>query len=442
MSNNVPFEIQEEIIKHLPVKSLIRCRSVSKSWKSLIGSSKFITLYRSQQQHLLVYNYLSVDHPNCVSIIDDNTFPQQRVPLTLPLFVKMLKRFKKVGSSHDLLCLYSDGKLVIWNPLITKAVAVVVPNVVDDKMFQTVLGFGVCRETSDPKIVKIRYIDKFADMESVSSIPWQVEIFMLSTGVWRSPNSSNLPRKSIIFGSGDGVCVDGVYYWLATDRSTVDAQIRAYNMIISFDMTSEEFREVNLPDSFVYRGPMWDLSIYNLRESLVLVERSAVGTDNLIYDVWMMEDGVPKLFTKLYTIHAPYARIIGVHEIRKSGELVMEVMEDDWKAKSLVVYEPNLKRISNLGISRGPNDVGQIYVHSYMETLLLLDQPSLTIFDNGKRYVEKFEWRAKSRWLLSHTSKVKLDSFYKERLAYTDARLHTHHASTFGIKTLGIAKRF
>ncbi|KAJ0842860.1 putative F-box domain-containing protein [Helianthus annuus] len=281
MSNNVPFEIQEEIIKHLPVKSLIRCRSVSKSWKSLIGSSKFITLYRSQQQHLLVYNYLSVDHPNCVSIVDDNTFPQDRVPLTLPLFVKMLKRFKKVGSSRDLLCLYSDGKLVIWNPLITKAVAVVVPNVVDDKMFQTVLGFGVCRETIDPKIVKIRYIDKFADMESVNSIPWQVKIFTLSTGVWRSPNSSNLPRKSIIFGSGDGVCVDGVYYWLATDRSTVDAQIRAYNMIISFNMTSEEFREVNLPDSFVYRGPMWAYNMiisFNMTSANLLPKHSRPRT--------------------------------------------------------------------------------------------------------------------------------------------------------------------
>ncbi|KAJ0818201.1 putative F-box domain-containing protein [Helianthus annuus] len=46
MSDNVPFEIQEEIIKRLPVKSLIRFRSVSKSWKSLIDSSNFITHYR------------------------------------------------------------------------------------------------------------------------------------------------------------------------------------------------------------------------------------------------------------------------------------------------------------------------------------------------------------------------------------------------------------
>ncbi|KAJ0828768.1 putative F-box domain-containing protein [Helianthus annuus] len=50
MSDNVPFEIQEEIIKRLPVKSLIRFRSVSKSWKSLIDSSNFITHYRNRVQ--------------------------------------------------------------------------------------------------------------------------------------------------------------------------------------------------------------------------------------------------------------------------------------------------------------------------------------------------------------------------------------------------------
>ncbi|KAJ0449535.1 putative F-box domain-containing protein [Helianthus annuus] len=75
MSDNVPFEIQEEIIKRLPVKSLIRFRSVSKSWKSLIDSSNFITHYRSQHQHLLLYNYQSVVYPKCLSIVDDNTSP-------------------------------------------------------------------------------------------------------------------------------------------------------------------------------------------------------------------------------------------------------------------------------------------------------------------------------------------------------------------------------
>ncbi|KAJ0651029.1 putative F-box domain-containing protein [Helianthus annuus] len=392
MSDNVPLEIQEEIIKRLPVKSLIRCRSVSKSWKSLIDSSNFIAHYRSQQPHLLVYNHQYDSDPSCVSIVDDNTFPQHRVSVTLPPLVKMVESCRKSGSSHGLLFLYDNDIVVIWNPSIRKAFAVVVPNVVDAKMFNTELGFGVCRETSDPKIVKITYIYRFRNMESVTSIPQQVEVFTLSTGAWRSLNSSNLPRKSIIFGSEDGVCVDGVFYWLATDRSTVDDEIEAYNMIISFDMTSEEFGEVNLPDSFVYSGSMWNLYIYNLKESLALVEHIA-EVDNLVYSVWMMEDGVPKSFTKLYTnsIHLPDATINRVVEFTRSGEPVMEVTKDDGESSWLVGYEPNSKEIRNLGMLLGIDEGGFFYAHSYMETLLLLDHPSFMLFDKGILYIGSFK---------------------------------------------------
>nr|GEZ40112.1 hypothetical protein [Tanacetum cinerariifolium] len=56
MSDNIPFEIQVEIIKRLTVKSLIQFRSVSKLWKSLIDSSAFIADYQRTdlQQHILV----------------------------------------------------------------------------------------------------------------------------------------------------------------------------------------------------------------------------------------------------------------------------------------------------------------------------------------------------------------------------------------------------
>ncbi|GKB61169.1 ribonuclease H-like domain-containing protein [Tanacetum coccineum] len=45
MSDNIPFDIQTEIIKRAPVKSVIRFRTVSKSWKSLIDSSEFIAVF-------------------------------------------------------------------------------------------------------------------------------------------------------------------------------------------------------------------------------------------------------------------------------------------------------------------------------------------------------------------------------------------------------------
>ncbi|KAI3688373.1 hypothetical protein L1987_82085 [Smallanthus sonchifolius] len=56
MSGNIPFEIQVEIIKRTLVKSLIRFRSVSKQWKSVIDSSEFIrdhSVNQTQPHHLL-----------------------------------------------------------------------------------------------------------------------------------------------------------------------------------------------------------------------------------------------------------------------------------------------------------------------------------------------------------------------------------------------------
>ncbi|MFS8020300.1 hypothetical protein Hanom_Chr15g01413951 [Helianthus anomalus] len=138
-------------------------------------------------------------------------------------------------------------------------------------------------------------------MESVTSIPRQVEVFtLLSTGDWRRPyRYSNLPCKSIYF-DGFQVVVDD---WLVTDR-------------------------VSMP---------------------------------VIY-VWMMEDGVQKSFTKLYSVHvsAPEASVRG---FRKSGEPA-----DDIRGR-LVVYEPNSKHIQSLGID---GDVLSFFVYPYVESLLLL----------------------------------------------------------------------
>ncbi|KAF5777464.1 putative F-box domain-containing protein [Helianthus annuus] len=82
MSDNIPFEIQSEIIKRLPVKSLIQFRTVSKPWKSLIDSSPFINKYSSQHTHtqrlLITYDDPVDSATTYVSIADDDTFPQQK----------------------------------------------------------------------------------------------------------------------------------------------------------------------------------------------------------------------------------------------------------------------------------------------------------------------------------------------------------------------------
>ncbi|KAF5823764.1 putative F-box domain-containing protein [Helianthus annuus] len=58
MSDHIPFELQVDIIKRLPIKLLIQARSVSKAWKSVIDSPDFIADYtvhnHDQPQHLLI----------------------------------------------------------------------------------------------------------------------------------------------------------------------------------------------------------------------------------------------------------------------------------------------------------------------------------------------------------------------------------------------------
>ncbi|KAF5764814.1 putative F-box domain-containing protein [Helianthus annuus] len=407
MSDNIPFEIQLEIMKRLPVKSLIQFRSVSKTWKSLIGSSRFITEYSSQQQHLLVRYSDSVESiihtksPNrslltrlfrrstarvpvplfehkYVSVVDDDHH-QHKVSMThVPVSVKMLIYPRLISISHGLVCLYSPSTHVayLWNISIRKIAAVVVPASANEwgEEYQTALGFGVCRETSDPKIVKIRYVDPLLSSELMTAhltgiripidpISSQVEVFTLSTGAWRSPYGVNLPRNSISFYLRDELVIDGVFYWLATEWIVT-------RLIVSFDMTTEEFIEITLPDGLSNINNQ--ISMSNLRDSLVVYgyDHRVINKD---FCVWTMGGGV---FTKLFTITLNGNAML--RGFRKSGEPIIAIPEEGKRGRLAVVYEPYSNHVDNLRIDGLPFS---FKVYPYIETLYLLDHPYIMVYN-------------------------------------------------------------
>ncbi|GKE11529.1 hypothetical protein Tco_1415080 [Tanacetum coccineum] len=87
--------------------------------------------------------------------------------------------------------------------------------------------------------VSIRYW--WEEVNSTTDTTWRVMVFRLSSGTWKSL-SINLPCRPIEV-HGNQVAIDRFIYWHALDR------ISGSNLIISFDMISEEFREIRLPDN-------------------------------------------------------------------------------------------------------------------------------------------------------------------------------------------------
>ncbi|XP_071718756.1 putative F-box protein At5g62660 [Rutidosis leptorrhynchoides] len=253
MSDLVPFDIQIEIIKKLPIISLIRFRTVSKAWTSIIDNSKFIhdNCQRDNQPHHLLVSY----DRKYVSIIDDDSFPQNKFYPTVPVTLNRPGYVIKVGCSNGIICLLSMNSdidcntdmAVLWNPTIRKSVGIAIPNVLCMPHGYTVIGFGVCPNTNDPKLIKITLI-KSSGTDIINCVSWEAEMFTLSSGDWRSiPIGMPSKRTELLWSH---VFVNGVIYWCANDWVNAGGENK-HNRIISFDLRSEEFGEVFLSDSLV-----------------------------------------------------------------------------------------------------------------------------------------------------------------------------------------------
>ncbi|GJY09968.1 F-box domain containing protein [Tanacetum coccineum] len=153
MSDNIPFEIQVEIMNRLPVKSLLQFRSVSKSWKCMIDSSSFVFTYGVRKSKNDFFNYTKGFQGFMLSI--DETLIHTPVDTDLNL-----SNHKTIGTSQGLWCFSFGNNLsaTLWNPSVKKSIGIFVPVFNNIPVCHKILlGFGVPPDTLDPTIVKISY---------------------------------------------------------------------------------------------------------------------------------------------------------------------------------------------------------------------------------------------------------------------------------------------
>lgn len=150
--------------------------------------------------------------------------------------------------------------VVIWNPLIRKSVGIVVPSELSENL--TRFDFGVCPSTYDPTIVAI--------YKCLNENKHKVGIFTLRSKTWKMIPSSNVLRESVRLESSTRVAIDRFIFWVTYELIFGDDAVSPYkSFILSFDLITYEFKEVQLSDSIVTQAPQ-DISISKLNESLVV----------------------------------------------------------------------------------------------------------------------------------------------------------------------------
>ncbi|KAK4256281.1 hypothetical protein QN277_009166 [Acacia crassicarpa] len=290
----LPHEIIINILKRLPVKSLIRFQCVCKDWKNLIQNPSFIADHLQQATHqnpslLLECNGINIPLPWRLNLLDCGL--QVRGVQNSPSN-NSLRNTGIVGSCNGLLCLeihqfnQSFLSLLLWNPA-TTAVRHVPRTRTDFFDFDDwVTAFGFSPIVNDYKIV--RTYAEFCDGVT------QVEVFSLNRGTWKAIDIGNLKGVRL---KSETVSANGAIFWAGVnlvgekkesednidfqeDEDYIEEAEDEVDVIVSFDIAKEVFTVIPWPELD-----------YNADRKLTVYENKLA----ILCDIWEHDDEMPDM---------------------------------------------------------------------------------------------------------------------------------------------------
>ncbi|XVF70358.1 hypothetical protein PTKIN_Ptkin11bG0155700 [Pterospermum kingtungense] len=359
MSDYLPTEVILEILRRLPVKSVVRCRSVCRAWNSLINNPSFISTHlqtslSKPNSPLLLLRLLKDNKENYLLHFDNDDFDAFK-QLHSP-FEDCLPRSIVVGSCIGLVCLCFFPQdnfldLFLWNPSVHKYITLPKPSItcLGDNT-NLVFGFGFDSRTNDYKLLIVA-----GTVETLTD----AYLFSLSGNCWK--RFSAMFTEYAIEGVISSTFVNGAVHWLGYQRGN-DGGFR--NTVLGFDISTEEYLVMGLPESLIGLCPL-DLSIMKYQEaSIAVLRRDWEDSEQL--DMWVMKEyGKVGSWTKVLHLTDQSGglppRVLG---FRKNGEVLLQVDGGEMASMDL-----NCQQIEHLGIEAKAS-----FVDSYVESLVLLDK--------------------------------------------------------------------
>ncbi|KAK4259345.1 hypothetical protein QN277_005687 [Acacia crassicarpa] len=283
----LPFEIIINILKRLPIKSIVRFQCVCKDWKNLFKTQSFIAEQAHENPLLLIHAY---DYECRRSSLRLFNHKMETVEvLRTPSMDSFSRGWRIIGSSNGLLCLQLNAddedrfpiSLCLWNPVSNELREV--PEPLYDYTHTCAVGFGFSRVVNDYKIVRF-YNENFLRKDAVAGKhncrDWLDcgQVYSLRTGSWKELEMEHIHTQLF----SEATSVDGTIFWFGGTFF-----YERLVMLVAFDIATEVFTIT----------PMHALSLnvddlvllYMLGNKLAMCE-GFVFAEPYSFNIWVIEE--------------------------------------------------------------------------------------------------------------------------------------------------------
>uniref|UniRef100_A0A5B7AAN1 F-box domain-containing protein n=1 Tax=Davidia involucrata TaxID=16924 RepID=A0A5B7AAN1_DAVIN len=337
---HIPAEIVNNILSRLPVKSILRFKSVCKPWLSLLSDPKFCF---SIERHRVVVSATSRSKRSfSFHSIDDASVKELPNPWKG-------RSFLIFGSCNGLLLINIGADLFLWNPSTLNYRKMLTYDCLLGKDY-SVMSTGLCYDSSAN------------DYKAVIGLARKFDFVVVGSFKINPPKKVHFPYY--INSPHRGPVVNGLLHWSVSNRN---GYISAPHLIIYFDPVKDEFKELPIPQPIHYNVI---LGLGVLGGCLCMVrwvdESDSEGNIEVLV---MKEYGVKESWNTMFIIsnlimNPLWGRLEPLCFTR-DGEILMLLKEGTHKNK-ILAYNPGAKshRIIAIPTNHSRNVDAATYVES------------------------------------------------------------------------------
>ncbi|KAI5658202.1 hypothetical protein M9H77_26995 [Catharanthus roseus] len=307
-----------EILSRLPLRSILACRCVCKTFLKILKDDPFfiqLHLARARttvnlvlegcvyDQSWLVFSMFDLDQGFRASCSIDcqhsscrpgNPFSPARAWQNAE-FCILNRRTALVGECNGLLCLYSDLSsqplYVICNPVLGEYLPLpyLSPSTTPVVSYFNISGFGFS-ESGEYKVIHFASLKSVDPLTSLPSRKMVVDIGTLSSGLWRRISDAPCPK---IRGSFDSL-LNGSLHWITNSHKPAE-------LLCSLNLESENFMSLPPPSHFNldFMNKISGTNVGVLGGSLCL----CYVKEKSHFEAWVMKDyGVKESWMKQFSI--------------------------------------------------------------------------------------------------------------------------------------------